>query len=146
VPVANGARITQFGDREMLWFINEAAETEADQDGWVTTKTISEHMGRVFSAKNPANNVGGRCSHMAKMGLLEKTRFKGEMWWKLTRRGEEYRTGQLRAGVETTLRNLPEGALLDVMRLVTRRSMRDDTARLVIRREYTYTEAQTRRR
>lgn len=146
MAVADGARITQFGDREMLWFIWESAEAEADPDGWVSTGAITDHMGRVLSAQHPNNNVGGRCSHMFKMGLLDKSRYKGETYWKLTSRGEEYRSGQLRAGVETSLRNLPEGALIDVMRLVTRRSMRDETARLTIRREYTYTEAQVRRR
>lgn len=142
----SAATILHFSDREFMWFIHEAAISEADPDGWVTTSMISDHMGKVLSTKNPNVNVGGRCGYMRTLGLLEKALEKGETFWRLTERGNDFRTGHLRAKVEQTLDALPEGALIDVMTIVARRSMRDNTSRLVVARQYRNTEASLRRR
>lgn len=143
-PAKNAATILHFSDREFMWFVHEAAISEADPDGWVSTSVISDHMGRVLSTKNPNVNVGGRCGYMRTLGLLEKALYNSETYWRLTTRGNEFRTGHLRAKVEQTLDTLPEGALIDVMQIITRRSMRDRTSRLVLSRQYRNTEANTK--
>lgn len=136
-----GASVASFRDRELIWKIYDLSE----ESGWVSTQSLSEEMAKLINTDYPSRNIGSRLAWMKRIGYLESTRDKGCTLWRLTRAGHLYRLGDLDSEVASLLQGASGGELLEAMRIIATRSMRDSIARIAVRREYRTSEARARR-
>lgn len=134
--MAKRARILDYSDREILHFINDAANPE----GWATT---SEIQGVVqLDTEKPNNNIGVRVGNMVRYGMVEKSQteyVKGEHQesrWRLTERGRAYMTGRVSKTVAEAMERIGTGALLEVVSIASRKMNAEGSLRIAVRREF----------
>lgn len=131
--VASDATVLSLSDREFLHLVNDAT----NEEGWASTGDIAEVIG--LPVDNPRANVGSRCGHMLKFGMLNKSETRtedGQTLWGLTPLGEQFMNGTLRKNVSEMMERVQGGALLEVINMAARRMNASPYVRIAGQREF----------
>jgi hypothetical protein len=127
-------RLLDYSDRELLALVRDLQ----DEEGWTSTESLLNRL--KLDHENPAQCVATRMGWMGRYGAVEKSDKGGK--YRLSPIGEVMVSGKLTKTTEKVLDGIkPDQMLLVTRWLGERQRNSEDTAKSLIRREWTYSTA-----